>query len=223
MKDAVQIVNEALNQGITLFVADNRLQYETSQDRIPPELLSEWKNHKQALIDFLSHIDSEADTYQLQDIQRYDSAEHYPLSFAQQRLWFIDQINEGSPQYNCKGDFRLREKLNLNAFTETIKMLLERHESLRTCFKIIDNEPRQVVMTDYDLPITEYDLSNLSEIAKKQHVKKFGKEEESQIFNLRADLMLRVRLIKLAENDYVILYTIHHIACDSWSMAIFLN
>ncbi|MCB4426117.1 hypothetical protein GQ668_12750, partial [Xenorhabdus nematophila] len=72
MKKAVQIINEALNQGITLFVVDNQLQYETNRDSIPPELLSEWKSHKQELIDFLNRIDAQEDvqTHPLQDIQR---------------------------------------------------------------------------------------------------------------------------------------------------------
>ncbi|MCC8464010.1 non-ribosomal peptide synthetase [Photorhabdus bodei] len=225
MKNAAQIVNEALNQGITLFVADNRLQYETSRDSIPAKLFSEWKNYKQELIDFLSQIDVEEEiqTYQLQNIQRDGHAEHYPLSFAQQRLWFIDQLTEGSPQYNCPGYLRLREQLNFNAFKAAVKTLLERHEALRTHIEIIDNEPRQVITHSYDLPITLHDLTAFSETEQESQIKRFSKEEDNLVFNLSTDLMLRIRLIKLAENDYVIIYTIHHIACDSWSIEIFIN
>ncbi|PHM78028.1 non-ribosomal peptide synthetase [Xenorhabdus cabanillasii] len=225
MKNAVQIVNEALSQGITLFSEDNRLQYETLRDSIPPELLSEWKLYKQELIEFLNQVNTEKETQKhwLQDIPRDGKSEHYPLSFAQQRLWFIDQLNGGSPQYNCTGDFRLREPINIEAFEAAIKALLERHEVLRTHFKVINNEPRQFIAADYDLPITHYDLSRLSETKKNYQVKQLGKEEESLIFNLNTDLMLRVRLIKLAEDDYAILYTIHHIACDGWSIPIFFN
>ncbi|MGV8004650.1 amino acid adenylation domain-containing protein [Photorhabdus temperata subsp. temperata] len=225
MKNAAQIINEALNQGITLFVIDNKLKYKTSRDSIPSELLSEWKQHKQELIDFLKQIDSEedTDTHRLQGIPRYDRAEHYPLSFAQQRLWLIDQLTEGSPQYNCTGDFRLREALNLNAFEAAVATLLERHESLRTYFKIIDNEPRQVIATSYDLPITIHDLSTFSESEQEQQLKQLGEQEWKQVVNLSTDLMLRIRLLKLTDNDYFILYTIHHIACDGWSLAIFIS
>ncbi|MBC8945043.1 non-ribosomal peptide synthetase [Xenorhabdus indica] len=225
MKDAAQIISEALNQGITLFVIDNKLKYETSRDSIPPELFNEWKQHKQELIDFLIHLESEEDVniHRLQDIPRYKRAEHYPLSFAQQRLWLIDQLTEGSPQYNCTGDFRLREPLNFNAFETAIATLLERHESLRTYFKMIDNEPRQVIATSYDLPITIHDLSSLPESEKEQQVKQLGEQEWKQVVNLSTDLMLRIRLLKLAEDDYFILYTIHHIACDGWSLAIFIS
>ncbi|WP_340620434.1 non-ribosomal peptide synthetase [Xenorhabdus siamensis] len=226
MKNAVRIVNEALDQGITLFVIDNKLKYKTSSDSIPPELLSEWKQHKQALIDFLNQLDSEEQTqthHFLQDIPRDGNAEHYPLSFAQQRLWFIDQLDGGSPQYNCMGNFRLWESINIQAFEAAVKTLLERHEVLRTHFQIINNEPRQFIATDYDLPITHHDLSALSETEKNNQVKQLGKEEESLIFNLRTDLMLRMRLIKLAETDYLIIYTFHHIACDGWSVTIFLR
>ncbi|MDB6369063.1 amino acid adenylation domain-containing protein [Photorhabdus bodei] len=226
MKNAARIVNEALDQGITLFVTDNRLQYETSRSSISPALLSEWKWHKQELIDFLNQLDSEEQTkthHFLQDIRRDGKAEHYPLSFAQQRLWFIDQLDGGSPKYNCMGDFRLRESINIKAFEAAVKALLERHEVLRTHFKIINNEPRQFIATDFDLPITHHDLSALPETEKNDQVKQLSKEEENLIFNLNTDLMLRIRLIKLAENDYLIIYTIHHIAFDGWSMAIFLH
>ncbi|PHM30296.1 non-ribosomal peptide synthetase [Xenorhabdus innexi] len=225
MKSAVQIINEALSQGITLFVADNRLQYETHRDSIPSELLSEWKLYKQELINFLNQVNSEEEhgAHWLQDIPRDGHAEHYPLSFAQQRLWFIDQLNGGSPQYNCTGDFRLREPMNIKAFEAAIKALLERHEVLRTHFTIIDNEPRQLIVTEYDLPITYHDLSALAATERNNQVKQLGKAEGKQIFNLHTDLMLRVRLIKLAEDDYTILYTIHHIACDGWSIPIFFS
>ncbi|OTA15699.1 PvdJ [Xenorhabdus vietnamensis] len=225
MKNVAQIINETLNQGITLFVEDNQLHYETSRESIPPELLSTWKDHKQELIEFLNQIDSreEAETHQLQGVQRNGIAAHYPLSFAQQRLWFIDQLNEGSSQYNCVGDFRLWEPLNFKAFESAVKEIIERHEALRTHFQTINNEPRQVIATNYDLPITYHDLSTFSDIEKKERVKKLGKEEEELIFDLSTDLMLRVRAIKLAENNYVIIYNIHHIACDSWSLEIFLR
>ncbi|OTA15700.1 PvdJ [Xenorhabdus vietnamensis] len=219
MKNAAQIVNEALDQGITLFVVDNQLKYKTTLDSIPSELLNEWKAHKQELIKFLGQIDSNWS----QSIQRYERATHYPLSFAQQRLWFIDQLTEGSPQYNCTEDFRFRDQLNFKAFEAAVKALLERHEALRTHFKVIDNEPRQVIVKDYSLPITLHDLSVLSETEKEHQVKQLGAIEENTAFNISTDLMLRILLIKLAENDYVIIYTMHHIACDGWSMSIFLS
>ncbi|AYA40245.1 non-ribosomal peptide synthetase [Xenorhabdus nematophila] len=225
MKNAAQIVNEALSQGITLFVADNRLQYETQCDIIPPELLNEWKEHKHELIKFLSdaNSDEETHTYQLQAIQRDEHATDYPLSFAQQRLWLIDQANGSSPQYNGTGDFRLKETVNIEALEAAVKSLLERHEALRTHFKIIDNEPRQVIATTYNLPVIYHDLSALSETDKNHHLKRLNKEEGDQIFNLSTDLMLRIRVVKLAENDYVIIYTMHHIAYDGWSIPIFLS
>ncbi|MCC8367902.1 amino acid adenylation domain-containing protein [Xenorhabdus sp. PB61.4] len=226
MIDVAQIVDEALEQGITLFVVNNRLQYETSCDSIPTELLNKWKQHKQELIDFLNQLNSEEQTqasHFLQDVQRTEKADHYPLSFSQQRLWFIDQLAGGSLQYNCIFDFRIREAINIKAFEDTVKSLLERHEVLRTYFEIINNEPRQFIAADYDIPITYYDLSALSETEKNDQIKQFSKEEENQLFDLSTDLMLRLRLIKLAEDDYLIIYTVHHIAFDGWSASIFLS
>ncbi|MGJ0580508.1 condensation domain-containing protein, partial [Xenorhabdus bovienii] len=175
--------------------------------------------------DFLNQIDSEeyTQTHLLQDIPRDGRSAHYPLSFAQQRLWLIDQLNGSSPQYNGTGDFRLKEPVNIEALEAAVKSLLERHEALRTHFKMIDNEPRQVIATTYDLPMIHHDLSALSETEKKHHLKRLNREEGNQVFNLSADLMLRIRAIKLAEDDYVIIYTMHHIAYDGWSIPIFLS
>ncbi|MDE9499016.1 amino acid adenylation domain-containing protein [Xenorhabdus bovienii] len=225
MKHAAQIVNDALEQGIILFVSDSRLKYKTDRGSIPPELLNEWKTHKQALIDFLNQLDADStmNVPQLHATDRNGHSEPAPLSFAQQRLWFIDQFTEGSPQYNCTGDFRLRETLNFNAFSAAVHSLLERHEVLRTHFKVIDKEPRQITSTSYELPIAEHDLSGLNTREQKWLTQQLYKEESNKVFDLSADLMLRIRLIKLADNDHIILYTLHHIACDGWSMAIFFN
>ncbi|MGJ0627771.1 condensation domain-containing protein, partial [Xenorhabdus bovienii] len=156
-----------------MFVVNNQLKYRTTRDNIPPELLSEWKSHKQELVDFLNQIDSEeyTQTHLLQDIPRDGRSAHYPLSFAQQRLWLIDQLNGSSPQYNGTGDFRLKEPVNIEALEAAVKSLLERHEALRTHFKMIDNEPRQVIATTYDLPMIHHDLSALSETEKKTSLK----------------------------------------------------
>ncbi|MDC9594431.1 non-ribosomal peptide synthetase [Xenorhabdus sp. IM139775] len=156
-------------------------------------------------------------------IQRNGGATHYPVSFAQQRIWLIDQLEEGSAHYNCVGDFRLRESLNISAFEGAVIQVIERHEALRTQFKMIDNDPRQIISTAYHLPITYYELSMFSETEKKEQVKHLRKEEENLLFNLGTDLMLRIRVLKLAENDHIIIYNIHHIACDSWSIEIFVR
>ncbi|BET96658.1 amino acid adenylation domain-containing protein [Xenorhabdus taiwanensis] len=223
MKNAARIINEALEAGITLFVANNRLQYETRGGSIPPEMLNEWKRYKLELIDFLNQLESaSANTHQLQSIPNYGQAEHYPLSFAQQRLWLVDQLFGGSSQYNCPGYFRLREPLNLQAFEAALGTVLERHEVLRTYFNVVDDEPRQFVASSYNLPIILSDLSTLPEAERESQINKISEEEE-RTFNLSTDLMLRVRLLKLAENDYVILYVLHHIASDGWSLAIFLS
>ncbi|WP_261595523.1 condensation domain-containing protein, partial [Pseudoalteromonas holothuriae] len=144
-------------------------------------------------------------------------------SFAQQRLWLVDQLGQGSTQYNIPGAYELQGPLNVDAFKQALATLLERHEVLRTHFVSIDGEPRQVIATDYSLPFRHQSLLALDDEEQRKQVQVISDEEASRPFNLSADLMLRVHVLSLSENVHRVLYTVHHIASDGWSMPILHN
>ncbi len=146
-----------------------------------------------------------------------------PLSFAQQRLWFVQQLDPESPVYNVPSALRIQGDLNLAGLTRSISLIVERHEILRTTYQVFNDAPFQRInpSSQLDLPIS--DLSNISRGHQESELL-FRLEEESRIpFNLSKDPVLRAKLFRLAPQEHVLFVNIHHIACDGWSMELFFR
>ena len=146
--------------------------------------------------------------------------ERLPLSYAQQRLWFLDQLGGSSAEYNMPDAMRLRGELDLDALTRAINTVVERHESLRTRFASIDGQPVQIIEPSLRLALPLQDLSALDESARQQAVEAATRQEWRQAFDLQRGPLLRVQLFKLGECDYVLLWTSHHIVSDGWSVGV---
>lgn len=143
-------------------------------------------------------------------------------SYAQQRLWVLDRIDNGSAQYNIPAAVKLNGILNIKALTMAVTCIVERHESLRTCFSEDgEGRPLQVIrrVDEIDVPVTDLSLIPEEELGLAQLIS----EEASRPFDLAADLMLRAQLVRLAEEEHILLVTMHHIASDGWSMSILIN
>ena len=146
------------------------------------------------------------------------------VSYAQQRLWMLDRIDGGSAHYNMPAVLALRGAFNYSAFNRAFKSIIERHESLRTCFWVGENgEPNQKVLPITDFAVEVQDLSALEKAERSKIVEQEIKAEAAQIFNLHDDLMVRVRLLKTSDEAHILLVTLHHIAADGWSMTILIN
>ncbi len=146
-----------------------------------------------------------------------------PLSFAQQRLWFIDQLEPGSAAYNVPTAVRLSGDLQVEALTRTLSEILRRHEVLRTTFAVVDGEPVQVIgdVHDFNLHIT--DLAQLSHDEREAEVSRLAQEEAQRPFDLTRGPLLRASLLRLAAGEHVALLTMHHIVSDGWSMGVLVN
>ncbi|WP_331386726.1 amino acid adenylation domain-containing protein [Silvibacterium bohemicum] len=144
-----------------------------------------------------------------------------PLSFAQQRLWFIDQLQGDSPEYNMPDSIRMRGDLNLSALERAIRCIEERHEVLRTCFAMVDGVPAQVIWPLPRVRIALEDLSTLDGEVKDRTLAAALRKERTEPFNLASGPLLRVRLLKLSERDHVLLRSFHHIVFDGWSIGVF--
>ena len=143
-----------------------------------------------------------------------------PLSFAQQRLWFIDRLEGGSSQYNMPGALRLRGSLSLDALQQTLDAVVERHEVLRTSYGDQDDIAVQIIHPPSKVIITKVDLSQLNETEQIAQVEYQLQREAGLPFDLTNDLMFRVRLLRLADEHHVLLFTMHHIASDGWSIGV---
>jgi amino acid adenylation domain-containing protein len=141
-----------------------------------------------------------------------------PLSFAQQRLWFLDQLQPGNPAYHIAAAVRLRGALNVSALDQSLNELVRRHEVLRTTFPLHDGQPVQHIGPSLTivLPIVEIP-------AEEPEIQRQAEAEARTPFNLGAGPLLRARLLRLDDTDHVLLLTMHHIISDGWSMDILVR
>ncbi|HEX2254275.1 MAG TPA: amino acid adenylation domain-containing protein, partial [Thermoanaerobaculia bacterium] len=141
-----------------------------------------------------------------------------PLSFAQQRLWFLDQLEPGSAAYNLAGAYRLRGALSLAALAAAFRAVADRHEVLRTTFPVEAGRPRQRIAGAPAVRPAVVDLSALADPA--AAATRLARREAATPFDLAAGPLLRVRVLRLAADDHLLVVNLHHIAGDGWSIAL---
>ncbi|MBS0264562.1 MAG: amino acid adenylation domain-containing protein, partial [Planctomycetes bacterium] len=146
--------------------------------------------------------------------------ERLTLSFAQERLWFLDQLDPGSGTYNMPRALRLRGPLDVAALERSVREIVRRHEAVRTTFGTVDGRPLPVVLEPEAFRLTVTDLQLIPERRRETEVRRLAMEEAGRPFDLSRDLMLRVQVVKLDEQHHVLLMTMHHIAYDGWSMGV---
>src|SRR5258708_36709492 len=132
---------------------------------------------------------------QVPPITRSARRNHLPLSFAQQRLWFLDQLEPGSPFYNMPRVVRMRGKLDIPALHRALNKIVERHESLRTSFALEGNEPVQVIPRNLELPLPVTDLSGIPELQREARAQNLATEEAQRSFDLSSGPLLRAQLL----------------------------
>jgi amino acid adenylation domain-containing protein len=147
------------------------------------------------------------------------SGDPAPLSFAQQRLWFLNQLEPDSP-FNISIAVRLNGSLNVDALAQTLKAIVDRHPALRTTFATVDQHVVQIVAPPQSVDFRTIDLSHLSSEKRQVDVDRILSAEPLRPFNLAADLMLRATLIRSNETEHVLLLVMHHVAADGWSVGI---
>lgn len=142
------------------------------------------------------------------------------LSFAQQRLWFLDQLEPGSYTYHICKAIRLQGPLNVEALQQTLDAIVERHEPLRTCFIAEDGIPHQRILPHEPFLLAQVDLSQQPPAEQATALERMLLDGERRPFNLSADIMLRATLIRLQPDEHVFQVVVHHIASDGISMEV---
>jgi len=156
-------------------------------------------------------------------IQRISRDGKLTLSFAQQRLWFLSQLEVHNTFYNMAAAVRLQGQLNQAALAQSLNEILRRHEVLRTHIKTVDEQPEPVISSVTTLPLPVLDLSELPTAQQETKVQELIRAEAQQPFDLKTDLMLRVKLLRLGEQEHIALFTMHHIASDGWSIDVLVQ
>ncbi|HWP42477.1 MAG TPA: amino acid adenylation domain-containing protein [Blastocatellia bacterium] len=147
----------------------------------------------------------------------------FPLSYAQQRLWFIHQLAPESPAYNVFAALRLKGKLDAAALERALSEVVRRHESLRTTFPLRDEQPVQLIAPAAPVDLKPLDLSTLAEERREEVVRHMVTEEAHRPFNLAEGPLFRTGLLMLGEQEHILLLSMHHIISDGWSMGVLLR
>ena len=172
-----------------------------------------------------TYIDSAAITLQadIPPITVVPREDHMSLSYAQQRLWFLDRLEGPNSTYNMPIVLELRGMVNRNLLDETINMIISRHETLRTVFAMVDGEVGQHIRQPERTSLKYHDLQSLPVSDQEKRLHELIRAEAEKSFDLQKDLMLRGQLAQLADDVYVLSLTIHHIASDGWSVGLLLH
>ena len=156
-------------------------------------------------------------------IARAVRADRMPLSFAQERLWFIDQLEPESAAYNLPHAVRLTGSLQVAALEQSVNEMVRRHEVLRTSFVDSAGQPAQQIAPELRIELPLVDLSALSESEQRVMAQRLMREQARRPFDLRRAPLLRVQLVRIAEREHEFLFAMHHIAGDGWSTALLVR
>ncbi len=165
---------------------------------------------------------------QKQLITRRTQLSSIPLSFAQQRLWFLYQLEPNNPFYNISAAARLTGAIDIPALEQTLNEIVRRHEALRTNFIVIDGQPVQIIKPSLTLNLPVIDLRSdprlLEEVGDVEgYLNLLANQEAQKPFDLERDPLLRATLLQLDETEYVLLFTMHHIVSDGWSISVLIR
>ncbi len=162
----------------------------------------------------------------LPPIQFIDRNGSLPLSFVQQQLWLLDQLDPGTAAYNMPVALRIKGKIDTDKFSQAFNLIIQRHETLRSNFRTINGEPQVFIQSERELILKVIDLSNLAADEKAKAVEKIAHEQTSQGFDLATDPLIRGVLVNLeddlAKGETLLLGAMHHMVSDGWSMDLIL-
>ncbi|WP_163871146.1 condensation domain-containing protein, partial [Myxococcus eversor] len=152
-----------------------------------------------------------------------DRTQPLPLSFAQQRLWFLDQLQPGASTYNIPWALKLTGNLNAEALLQSLNALIQRHEVLRTHFAIHEGQPVQRIQPDVRVALPVVDLRALDSSARDAEAQRLMREEALHSFDLSRGPLVHASLVRLADDEYLLLVTAHHIVSDGWSIGVIVR
>ncbi|HEY9849783.1 MAG TPA: condensation domain-containing protein, partial [Leptolyngbyaceae cyanobacterium] len=156
-------------------------------------------------------------------IERVSRDRVLPLSFSQQRLWFLHQLEPNSAAYNGATVVQLKGTLDVTALEKSLNEIIRRHEVLRTYFSVVEGQPVQEIMPDLNVDLAIANLENLSAKEREQTIQQIIKENAQQPFDLSKTPLIRFALLRLKADEHILLLTLHHIISDAWSAGIFIK
>jgi amino acid adenylation domain-containing protein len=220
--ELVEFLSYLRSLDINIFVEGEILRCNAPEGIITPELRAEISHKKAEIVSFLKAA-NRTSSFTPTPIVPMGRDGNLPLSFAQQRLWFLDQLVPNNPFYNVPAALRLTGSLNLRALQQTFNEIVRRHEALRTTLAVVSGQPVQRIAAAFHLPINVVDLRNLPKESRQIEANRLTAEEAQRSFNLSTDLLLRVTLLQLDDAEYLLMLNMHHIVSDGWSIGVLIQ
>lgn len=214
MKTIEQFLSYLDSLDVKLWLEGEQLHYSAPKGAIASTLLAQIKERKAEILEVLRQDDL------IRPVQR---DRPLPLSFAQQRLWFVEQLQPDSFTYNEPVALHLFGSLNVEVLQQSINEIVRRHEILRTTFTAIDGQPVQVISPTLKVKVSVTDLSNLSKIEREAKAQTFARQEAELPFDLTKLPLIRVTVLQLGNQENVLLLTVHHIIWDGWSIGVLIR
>ena len=220
--ELVEFLSYLRSLDINIFVEGARLRCNAPEGILTPELRAEISQKKAEIISFLKAA-NRTSSFTPTPIVPMGRDGNLPLSFAQQRLWFLDQLVPNNPFYNVPAALRLTGSLNIAALQQTFNEIVRRHEALRTSLAVVSGQPVQRIAAAFHLPINVVDLRNLPKESRQTEANRLTAQEAQRSFNLSNDLLLRVTLLQLDDAEYLLMLNMHHIVSDGWSIGVLIQ
>lgn len=218
MKSINEFLAELDKLGIKLWNDKGMLGYRAPKGTLTKKLMSSIKNRKSEILAFLSQQDVE----QMPAVTPVSRADEIPMSFGQQRLWFLNRLESANLSYNIAGAFSLMGKINKQALEDSLKQIEERHETLRTTFAEKNGTAyQQINPPSFKLNFLSLEESLANEQSEK--IQDLINKEQSHVFSLSNGPLWRVTLLRLNPSKHILLVTFHHIIADGWSLSNFIN
>ncbi|MEG4417594.1 amino acid adenylation domain-containing protein [Microcoleus sp. LAD1_D5] len=220
--ELVEFLSYLRSLDINIFIEGSRLRCNAPEGIITPELRAEISQKKTEIVSFLKAA-NRTSSFTSTPIVPMGRDGNLPLSFAQQRLWFLDQLVPNNPFYNVPAALRLTGSLNFSALQQTFNEIVRRHEALRTTLAVVSGQAVQRIAAAFHLPINVVDLRNLPQESRQTEANRLTTEEAQRSFNLSNDLLLRVTLLQLDDAEYLLMLNMHHIVSDGWSIGVLIQ
>ena len=215
-----ELLTRLRDLGIEIGTENNKLRIDAPKGVLTQALLDEISRQKADILRFVADSRSFA-TSDLVPIPLISRDGALSVSFSQERLWFLSQLEPGNTAYHISGGVRLEGQLRVDILEQSLSEIVRRHEALRTTFEEIEGRPVQVISAEarFELPVV--DLQELPEAEREARSRQIIAEEAHRPFDLSAGPLFRAALVQLSQEEHILVVVMHHIITDGWSLGVF--
>jgi amino acid adenylation domain-containing protein len=219
-QSTIEFLSYVRSLGINILADGDRVRVNAPAGVMTPEIRHELAIRKPEILQFLK-VASLANRLLPPPIERVPRDRELPLSFPQMRLWMLDQLDPDSATYNIQSCYLLTGKLDVQALEQSLTEIVRRHEALRTCFLMVDGRPVQQILSPEPFQISFIDLQSFPKSELQQEMTRLASVDANKPFDLGKAPLMRAALLKVADEEHVLLFNVHHIASDEWSLGVF--